>query len=105
MRKMLRFWACYAFAARRRRLRGLAVASWVPGHSLGARAVVTLVFLPPIFSWGASDVAFFCGLRRSHRLDDDVHGVVSSSVLAVARGGVRAAGPLLAQGPRAEDAS
>ena len=38
VRKVLRFWACFAFLAGLRRLRGLAV-TWVPGYSLARAAV------------------------------------------------------------------
>ena len=80
VRKVLRFWACYAFLLA---YDAYGCLTWVPGHSLARAAVVTLVFLLP-FSWGASDVAFFCGLLpSSHAAYSVVHGVVFSLLAAV----------------------
>ena len=80
VRKVLRYWACYAFLLAYDEYGCL---TWVPGHSLARAAVVTLVFLLP-FSWGASDVAFFCGLLpSSHAAYSVVHGVVFSLLAAV----------------------
>ena len=80
VRKVLRFWACYAFLLA---YDAYGCLTWVPGHSLARAAFVTLVFLLP-FSWGASDVAFFCGLLpSSHAAYSVVHGVVFSLLAAV----------------------
>ena len=80
VRKVLRFWACYAFLLA---YDSYGCLTWVPCHSLARAAVVTLVFLLP-FSWGASDVAFFCGLLpSSHAAYSVVHGVVFSLLAAV----------------------
>jgi hypothetical protein len=80
VRKILRFWTCYAFLLA---YDAYGCLTWVPGHSLARAAFVTLVFLLP-FSWGASDVAFFCGLLpSSHAAYSVVHGVVFSLLAAV----------------------
>ena len=80
VRKMLRFWACFAFLLA---YDAYGCLTWVPGHSLARAAAVALVFLPPP-AWGTSDVAFFCGLfPASHALWAVAHGAVFS-VLAVA---------------------
>ena len=80
VRKVLRFWACYAFLLA---YDSYGCLTWVPCHSLARAAFVTLVFLLP-FSWGASDVAFFCGLLpSSHAAYSVVHGVVFSLLAAV----------------------
>ena len=80
VRKVLRYWACYAFLVT---YDAYGCLTWVPGHSLARAAFVTLVFLLP-FSWGASDVAFFCGLLpSSHAAYSVVHGVVFSLLAAV----------------------
>ena len=80
VRKVLRFWACYAFLLA---YDSYGCLTWVPGHSLARAAAVALVFLPPP-AWGTSDVAFFCGLfPASQALWAVAHGAVFS-VLAVA---------------------
>ena len=80
VRKVLRYWACYAFLLV---YDAYGCLTWVPGHSLARAAAVTLVFLLP-FSWGASDVAFFCGLLpSSHAAYSVVQGVVVSLLAAV----------------------
>jgi len=82
VRKMLRFWACFAFLAAYDAYAAW-LFSWIPGHGLARAAAVALVFLPPP-AWGTSDVAFFCGLfPASHALWAVAHGCVFS-VLAVA---------------------
>ena len=82
VRKMLRFWACFAFLAAYDAYAAW-LFSWIPGYSLARAAAVALVFLPPP-AWGTSDVAFFCGLfPASHALWAVAHGAVFS-VLAVA---------------------
>ena len=74
VRKVLRFWACYAFLLA---YDAYGCLTWVPGHSLARAAAVALVFLPPP-AWGTSDVAFFCGLfPASHALWAVAHGAVS----------------------------
>jgi hypothetical protein len=79
VRKMLRFWACFAFLVAYDAYAAW-LFSWIPGYSLARAAVVALVFLPPP-AWG---VAFFCGLfPASHALWAVAHGAVFS-VLAVA---------------------
>ena len=80
VRKVLRFWACYAFLLA---YDSYGCLTWVPCHSLARAAAVALVFLPPP-AWGTSDVAFFCGLfPASQALWAVAHGAVFS-VLAVA---------------------
>ena len=80
VRKILRFWTCYAFLLA---YDAYGCLTWVPGHGLARTAVVTLVFLLPL-SWGASDVAFFCGLLpSSHAAYSVVHGVVFYVLAAV----------------------
>ena len=82
VRKMLRFWACFAFLVAYDAYAAW-LFSWIPGYSLARAAAVALVFLPPP-AWGTSDVAFFCGLfPASHALWAVAHGAVFS-VLAVA---------------------
>ena len=82
VRKMLRFWACFAFLVAYDAYAAW-LFSWIPGYSLARAAAVALVFLPPP-AWGTSDVAFFCGLfPASHALWAVAHGCVFS-VLAVA---------------------
>ena len=80
VRKVLRFWACYAFLLAYDTYGCL---TWVPGHSLARAAAVGFVFLLPP-AWGATEVAFFVGLLpTAHASWAVAHGAVFS-VLAVA---------------------
>ena len=80
VRKVLRFWACYAFLLA---YDAYGCLTWVPGHSLARAAAVGFVFLLPP-AWGATEVAFFVGLLpTAHASWAVAHGAVFS-VLAVA---------------------
>ena len=80
VRKVLRFWACYAFLLAYDEYGCL---TWVPGHGLARAAAVGFVFLLPP-AWGATEVAFFVGLLpTAHASWAVAHGAVFS-VLAVA---------------------
>ena len=80
VRKVLRFWACYAFLLA---YDAYGCLTWVPGHSLARAAAVGFVFLLPP-AWGATEVAFFVGLLpTAHASWVVAHGAVFS-LLAVA---------------------
>ena len=80
VRKMLRYWTCYAFLMA---YDAYGCLTWVPGHSLARAAAVGFVFLLPP-AWGATEVAFFVGLLpTAHASWAVAHGAVFS-VLAVA---------------------
>ena len=80
VRKILRFWTCYAFLLA---YDAYGCLTWVPGHSLARAAAVGFVFLLPP-AWGATEVAFFVGLLpTAHASWAVAHGAVFS-VLAVA---------------------
>ena len=80
VRKVLRYWACYAFLMA---YDAYGCLTWVPGHSLARAAAVGFVFLLPP-AWGATEVAFFVGLLpTAHASWAVAHGAVFS-VLAVA---------------------
>ena len=80
VRKVLRWWACYAFLLT---YDAYGCLTWVPGHGLARAAAVGFVFLLPP-AWGATEVAFFVGLLpTAHASWAVAHGAVFS-VLAVA---------------------